>query len=80
VKRVVCGEFSDPVRLEVLEEPTPAPGPGEALVEVEAAAVSFVDGLIVNGPAVGSAVAASAAESYSTMVFRGHAAGLDRRG
>jgi NADPH2:quinone reductase len=131
MRRVICREFSDPVRLEVVEEPTPQPGPGKVLVEVEAAAATFVDGLIARGlyqirpslpytpgmalagrvqaigddvteaPAVGSAVAAvswsfgcyathavlpatslaavpegvdlavvaSAAESYSTLVF-----------
>lgn len=49
MRRVVCREFSDPERLEVVEEPTPEPGPGELLVAVEAAAVSFVDGLIARG-------------------------------
>jgi NADPH:quinone reductase len=33
MRRVVCKEFSDPVRLELVEEPTPRPGPGEVLVE-----------------------------------------------
>jgi len=44
-----CRDFSDPVRLELIEEPTPAAGPGEVLVEVEAAAATFVDGLIARG-------------------------------
>lgn len=35
--------------MSVVEEPTPEPGPGEVLVEVEAAGVSFVDGLIAAG-------------------------------
>jgi NADPH:quinone reductase len=47
--RVVCTEFGDPELLTVVEEPTPAPGPGEVLIEVGAAGVSFVDGLIVRG-------------------------------
>ena len=46
---MVCVEFGDPERLQLVEEPTPAPGPGEVLLEVEAAGVSFVDGLIVRG-------------------------------
>ncbi|MCO5611503.1 hypothetical protein L7F22_065756 [Adiantum nelumboides] len=49
VRRVVCREFADPERFETVEEPTPDPGPGEVLVAVEAAAVSFVDGLIARG-------------------------------
>ncbi len=43
----MCTEFGGP--LSVVEEPTPEPGPGEVLVEVEAAGVSFVDGLIAAG-------------------------------
>jgi NADPH:quinone reductase len=49
MRRVVCTEFGDPEGLQVVEEPTPRPGPGEVLIEVEAAGVSFVDGLIVRG-------------------------------
>ncbi|WP_226353109.1 hypothetical protein [Pseudonocardia sp. ICBG601] len=49
MRRVVCREFADPERFELVEEPTPGPGPGEVLVAVEAAAVSFVDGLIARG-------------------------------
>lgn len=49
MRRVVCREFADPERFELVEEPTPEPGPGEVLVAVEAAAVSFVDGLIARG-------------------------------
>lgn len=49
VERVVCREFAEPVRVELGTEPTPEPGPGEVLVEVEAAGVSFVDGLIAQG-------------------------------
>ncbi|MCO1659805.1 zinc-binding dehydrogenase [Pseudonocardia sp. S2-4] len=46
---MVCTEFGGPELLAVLEEPTPEPGPGELLVRVGAAGVSFVDGLIVRG-------------------------------
>lgn len=47
--RVVCTEFGDPELLSLVEEPDPEPGPGRLLVAVEAAGVSFVDGLIVRG-------------------------------
>lgn len=49
MRRVVCREFAEPPRLEVIEEPTPEPGPGEVLVEVDSVAVAFVDGLIAAG-------------------------------
>ncbi|HEV7472280.1 MAG: Alcohol dehydrogenase zinc-binding domain protein [Pseudonocardia sp.] len=49
MQRVVCRAFGDVEDLEVVEEAAPAPGPGEVLVEVDAAGVSFVDGLIVRG-------------------------------
>ena len=49
MRRVVCRAFGPVEDLEILDEPDPAPGPGEVLVEVEAAGVSFVDALIVRG-------------------------------
>jgi NADPH2:quinone reductase len=49
VRRVVCREFGPPERLVVEEAPDPQPGPGEVLIGVRAAGVSFVDGLIVAG-------------------------------
>jgi len=49
MERVVCTEFGDLELLSLVEEPDPTPGPGEVLVEVAAAGVSFVDGLIVRG-------------------------------
>jgi NADPH2:quinone reductase len=49
MQRVVCVEFGDPELLQLVEEPAPTPGPGEVLVEIDAAGVSFVDGLIVRG-------------------------------
>lgn len=47
--RMLCTEFGDPQLLELIEEPTPTPGPGEIVIETEAAGVSFVDGLVVRG-------------------------------
>jgi NADPH:quinone reductase len=49
MRRIVCRQFGPVDGLLVEEEPDPAPGPGEVVVGVEAAAVSFVDGLIVEG-------------------------------
>ncbi|SHN64019.1 NADPH2:quinone reductase [Geodermatophilus obscurus] len=49
MRRIVCREFGPVDRLELVEEPDPSPGPGEVVVAVEAAAVAFVDGLIVQG-------------------------------
>ncbi len=49
MRRVVCRAFGPVEDLEIVEEPDPEPGPGEVLVEVEAAGVSFVDALIVRG-------------------------------
>lgn len=44
---LVCREFGEP--LEVVREPVPVPGPGEILVGVSAANVSFVDRLVAAG-------------------------------
>ena len=49
VRRVVCRAFGPVDRLTLLEEPDPEPMAGEVVVAVDAAAVSFVDGLIVQG-------------------------------
>ncbi|WP_100498874.1 zinc-binding dehydrogenase [Geodermatophilus chilensis] len=49
MRRIVCREFGPVDRLSIVEEPDPAPGPGEVVVGVEAVAVSFVDGLMVEG-------------------------------
>lgn len=49
MRAVVCSEFAPVDRLRVAERPDPEPGPGEVLVEVRAAGVSFVDALFVQG-------------------------------
>ncbi len=49
MRRVVCREFGAPDRLALEDAPDPQPGPGEVLVGVRAAGVSFVDGLMVSG-------------------------------
>lgn len=49
MRRIVCREFGPPGRLVLEEAPDPRPGPGEVLIGVQAAGVSFVDGLIVGG-------------------------------
>ncbi|MFI6928002.1 zinc-binding dehydrogenase [Nonomuraea spiralis] len=47
VRAVVCTGYGKPV--EVVELPDPVPGPDQVVVEVEAAGVNFVDGLMVRG-------------------------------
>ena len=49
MRRIVCREFGPPDRLRLEEAPDPEPGPGEVLIKVRAAGVSFVDGLIAGG-------------------------------
>jgi NADPH2:quinone reductase len=49
MRRMACREFGPPDRLVLEEVPDPRPGPGQVLVGVRAAGVSFVDGLIVSG-------------------------------
>jgi NADPH:quinone reductase len=46
---MVCREFGPPERLVLEQAPDPEPGPGEVLIGVRAAGVSFVDGLIIAG-------------------------------
>ncbi len=47
MRAVVCNQFGPPEGLVVEERPDPVPGPGEVLVEVEAAAVTFPDTLML---------------------------------
>lgn len=47
MKAVVCTEFGPPENLEVQELPDPSPGPGQVLVEVKAAPVTFPDTLML---------------------------------
>jgi len=49
MKAVVCRAFDGPDALVVGELPDPTPGPGEVLVDVHAAAVTFMDVLMVSG-------------------------------
>jgi NADPH2:quinone reductase len=49
VRRIVCQQWGPPEELEVVDGPDPEAGPGQALVEVTAAGVNFVDALFVAG-------------------------------
>ena len=49
MKAVVCRAFDGPDALVFGELPDPRPGPGEVLVDVHAAAVTFMDVLMVSG-------------------------------
>jgi len=47
VKAVVCKAFGPPEGLVVEEVPDPVPGPGQVLIEVKAAGVTFPDALVI---------------------------------
>ena len=49
MRRVVCTEWGEPEKLVLEDSPDPEPGPGQAVVEVAAAGVNFVDALFVAG-------------------------------
>lgn len=49
MQRIVCTQWGPPEDLVLVEEPDPVPGEGQALVEVAAAGVNFVDALFVAG-------------------------------
>jgi NADPH2:quinone reductase len=49
VRAVVCNELGPPSLLRVEERPDPVPGPGQVVVDVEAAGVNYVDALFVGG-------------------------------
>jgi NADPH2:quinone reductase len=53
MRRVVVEQFGGPEVLKVVEEDAPRPGPGEVLVRVLAAGVSFTDALIRAGTYLG---------------------------
>jgi NADPH:quinone reductase len=47
VRALVCRRYGTPEDLELAELPDPAPGPGEILVGVRAAAANFADALVI---------------------------------
>lgn len=49
MRAIVCDDLGPLDRLRLAEVPDPAPGPGEVLIDVQAAGVNFVDGLFVRG-------------------------------
>lgn len=49
MKALVCKEFGPIDALQVVEVSAPVPGPGRIAIDVEAAAVNFPDGLMVQG-------------------------------
>src|SRR6187200_1610676 len=49
MQRIVCTQWGPPEDLVLVDEPDPVPGEGQALVEVAAAGVNFVDALFVQG-------------------------------
>lgn len=49
MRAILCTEFADPPRLSVAAQDCPAPSAGQVRVRVQAAAVSFMDLLMVQG-------------------------------
>ena len=49
MKAVICRDFSPRANLRLEETPSPVPGKGEVLVQVEACGINFFDGLMVEG-------------------------------
>ncbi len=49
MRAIVCRELGPPSGLIVEDRPTPVPGPGQVVVDVEAAGVNYVDALFVAG-------------------------------
>jgi NADPH2:quinone reductase len=49
MKAILCKHFGTPDELELADIPPPAPGPGEAVVRIKAAALNFFDLLIIAG-------------------------------
>jgi len=49
MKAILCTHFGGPDDLELADLPDPAPGPGEVVVAVKAAALNFFDTLIIAG-------------------------------
>ena len=49
VRKVVCQEFAPLDRLVIEEAPDLEPGPGQVVVDIEAAGANFVDALLVQG-------------------------------
>ena len=49
MKALLCTRYGSPDDLELADIAEPAPGPGEVLVRVKAAALNFFDTLIVAG-------------------------------
>ncbi len=47
MKAVVCSEFGPPENLTIEELPDPIPGPGQVVVDIRAAAITFPDTLII---------------------------------
>ena len=47
MRAVLCNAFGPPEDLVVAEVPDPSPGPGEVLIEVKAAPVTFPDTLML---------------------------------
>lgn len=47
MKAVICREYGEPELLQVEDIATPEPAPGQVLIEVDAAGVSYVDTLII---------------------------------
>ena len=49
MRAIVFSDYAPPEKAEVKEVTNPTPGPNDVIIDVRAAGVGFVDGLVVQG-------------------------------
>ena len=64
MKAIQVKEPGGPERMELVEVPTPVPGPGQALVRIAATGVNFIDTAWYYGPLVANRLIVEALHPY----------------